>query len=196
MRHRKAGRKFGRQSGPRNALISGLVTNLVRDERIRTTDAKAKEIRRYVERTISWGASVAELVEREPEKLEEHERARIVHAMRMARRTVRNRDVLHKLFHEVAPRYQGRNGGYTRIIKLGWRPGDAAPMSYIELIPGEGGAAEEEAPEAEEKETKKKGKKPAAEAKAAEPKAKKAAKPAKAEKAPAKKAKKSKKDED
>ena len=195
MRHRKAGRKFGRQSGPRNALISGLVTNLVRDERIRTTDAKAKEMRRYAERTISWGASVAELVERDPDKLEDHERARIIHAMRMARRTVRNRDVLNKLFHEVAPRYQGRNGGYTRIIKLGWRPGDAAPMSYIELIPGEGGAAEE-APEADEKETKKKGKKPAAEAKAAEPKAKKAAKPAKAEKAPAKKTKKSKKDED
>jgi large subunit ribosomal protein L17 len=194
MRHRKAGRKFGRQSGPRNALISGLVTNLVRDERIRTTDAKAKEIRRYVERTISWGASVAELVEREPDKLEEHERARIIHAMRMARRTVRNRDVLHKLFHEVAPRYQGRNGGYTRIIKIGWRPGDAAPMSYIELIPSEGGAAEEEAPEADEKETKKKAKKPAAEAKAAAPKGKKAA--AKSEKAPAKKAKKSKKDED
>lgn len=196
MRHRKAGRKFGRQSGPRNALISGLVTNLVRDERIRTTDAKAKELRRYVERTISWGTSVAELVERDPDKLEEHERARIIHAMRMARRTVRNREVLNKLFHEVAPRYQGRNGGYTRIIKLGWRPGDAAPMSYIELIPGEGGAAEEEAPEADEKETKKKGKKPAAEAKAAAPKGKKAPKAEKAEKAPAKKAKKSKKDED
>src|ERR1043166_2380793 len=153
MRHRKAGRKFGRQSGPRHALINGLVENLVRDERIRTTDAKAKEMRRYAERTISWGTSVAELVERDPDKLEDHERARIIHAMRMARRTVRNREVLNKLFHEVAPRYQGRNGGYTRIIKLGWRPGDAAPMSYIELIPGEGGAAEEEAPEADEKET-------------------------------------------
>ena len=196
MRHRKAGRKFGRQSGPRNALISGLVTNLVRYERIRTTDAKAKELRRYAERTISWGASVAELVDREPEKLEEHERARIIHAMRMARRTVRDREALHKLFHEVAPRYQGRNGGYTRIIKIGWRPGDAAPMSYIELIPGEGGAAEEEAPETEEKATRK-SKKPAAEAKAAAaPKGKKPAKATKAEKAPAKKAKKSKKEED
>src|SRR5262245_51898406 len=119
MRHRKAGRKFGRQSGQRHALLNGLVTNLIRYDRIRTTDAKAKELRRYAERTISWGASVAELVEREPEKLEEHERARIIHAMRMVRRTVRDREAVHRLFHEVAPRYQGRNGGYTRIIKLG-----------------------------------------------------------------------------
>src|SRR4051812_49111563 len=102
MRHRKAGRKFGRQSGPRHALLDGLVTNLVRDERIQTTNAKAKELRRYAERTISWGARVAELVERDPEKLEDHERAKIIHAMRMARRTVRDCEVLHKLFHEIA----------------------------------------------------------------------------------------------
>jgi len=137
MRHRKAGRKFGRQSDQRHALIGGLITNLVRYERIQTTDAKAKELRRYAERAITWGTSVAELVDREPESLAEHERARIVHAMRMARRTVRDREALHKLFHDLAPRYLGRPGGYTRIIKIGTRHGDAAPVSYIELLPAE-----------------------------------------------------------
>jgi len=137
MRHRKAGRKFGRQSDQRHALIGGLVTNLVRYERIQTTDAKAKELRRYVERVITWGTSVAELVDREPESLAEHERARIIHAMRMARRTVRDREALHKLFHDLAPRYLGRPGGYTRIIKIGSRHGDAATLSYIELLPAE-----------------------------------------------------------
>src|SRR5262249_39842652 len=130
-------RKFGRQSDQRHALLDGLVTNLVKYERIQTTDAKAKELRRYVERAITWATQVAELVERTPEQLADHERARIIHAMRMARRTIRDRETLHKLFHEVAPRYQGRPGGYTRIIKIGNRHGDAAPVSYIELIPTE-----------------------------------------------------------
>jgi large subunit ribosomal protein L17 len=119
-----------------------LVTNLVKYERIKTTDAKAKEVRRYAERTITWGAQVAELVGREPDTLQDHERARIVHAMRMARRTVRDRETLHKLFHDIAPRYLGRPGGYTRIIKLGYRNGDAAPVSYIELLPAEQSKAE------------------------------------------------------
>jgi large subunit ribosomal protein L17 len=159
--------------------MDGLVTNLVRYERIKTTDAKAKELRRYAERTITWGARVAELVGREPETLADHERARIVHAMRMARRTVRDREVLHKLFHEVAPRYLGRPGGYTRIIKIGNRHGDAAPVSYIELIPGEQQVEEHETEAGD------KGKKAAA--KGASAKAEKA--PAKAEKKPAAKKK-------
>src|SRR5262249_11490954 len=199
MRHRKTGRKFGRQSGPRHALLNGLVTNLVRYERIQTTDAKAKELRRYVERAITWGTKVAELVDREPESLAEHERARIVHAMRMARRTVRDREVLHKLFHEVGPRFLGRPGGYTRIIKIGHRQGDAARVSYIELLPAAGEAAPATSPEpagkgkgrakpeAEEGETKKA--KPRAKAKdphaghahAATPKAKKSSTGAKSE---------------
>src|SRR5512134_1254030 len=135
MRHRKAGRKLGRKSGPRWALLNGLVTNLVRDERIRTTDAKAKEVKRLAERTITWGARVAPLLAQPKEKLVEHEQAKIVHAMRMAHRTVRDKAILHKLFHEIAPRYIGRPGGYTRIIKVGYRPGDAAPMSFLELLP-------------------------------------------------------------
>jgi large subunit ribosomal protein L17 len=192
--------------------MDGLVTNLVRDERIQTTSTKAKELRRYAERTISWGASVAELVERDPDKLEEHEKARIIHAMRMARRTVRDRNVLHKLFHEIAPRYLGRPGGYTRIIKIGYRHGDAAPLSYVELIPGEATeATEAETPETEgegedtgqtKKASKAKGKakaEPKSEAKAAPKGGKKSAKaaaPAKAEKKPAGKKSKKAKDEE
>jgi len=195
MRHRKAGRKFGRQSGPRRALLSGLVTNLVRYERIQTTDAKAKELRRHAERAITWGRRVAELIERPPESLEDHERAKIIHAMRMVRRVLRDREVLHKLFHEVAPRYLGRPGGYTRIIKVRNRHGDAAPLSFIELLPAEAEAAPAPQPEKGKGKAKKGKPEAAPPAKAAKGKA---AKPAKAEKkpeAPAKKGKK-KKEED
>jgi len=150
----------------------------VRYERIQTTDAKAKELRRYAERAITWGTSVAELVDREPDSLAEHERARIIHAMRMVRRTVRDREALHKLFHDLAPRYLGRPGGYTRIIKIGTRHGDAAPLSFIELLPADAGAGHEET---EKDQGKGKGQK--------EKSGKAGAAPAGREKAPAQKAK-------
>src|SRR5579859_1058855 len=108
MRHGKHGRKFGRQSGPRHALFSNLVSSLIEHERIRTTDAKAKELRRIAERTITWATSVGNLVGND--KADAADRARIVHAMRMARRVVRHRPSLDKLFSELGPRLVGRPG--------------------------------------------------------------------------------------
>jgi large subunit ribosomal protein L17 len=116
--------------------MSNLVAALVRSERIRTTDAKAKELRRLAERTITWGTSLGDLLTREPDSLSPEERARVVHHMRMARRVLKEPEALAKLFRDIAPRYLGRPGGYTRVLKMGQRPGDAAPMSLIELIPG------------------------------------------------------------
>jgi large subunit ribosomal protein L17 len=145
MRHQKAGRTLGRRAAHRHALFSNLVAALVRSERIRTTDAKAKELRRIAERTITWGTSLGDLLTRQPDSLSADERAQVVHHMRMARRVLKQPEALAKLFREVAPRYLGRPGGYTRILKLGQRPGDAAPMSIIELLP----AAAKTAPEPE-----------------------------------------------
>jgi large subunit ribosomal protein L17 len=132
MRHQKSGRKFSRKSGPRHALLSNLVQSLIEHERIRTTDAKAKELRKIAERTISWATSVGNLVGND--KADAADKARIVHAMRQAQRIVKHKPTLQKLFEEVGPRFVGRAGGFTRIMKLGYRHGDAAPVSIVELV--------------------------------------------------------------
>ena len=108
MRHQKSGRKFSRKSGPRHALLSGLVTSLIEHERIKTTDAKAKELRKVAERTISWATSVGSLVGND--KADAADKARIVHAMRQAQRIVKHKPTLHKLFEEIGPRLVGRAG--------------------------------------------------------------------------------------
>jgi large subunit ribosomal protein L17 len=135
MRHRKAGRKLSRNSSHRKAMFRNMATSLLLHERIQTTDAKAKELRKVVDRLITLGKRVTpeeiEAAEGEAKRLLEAKR---LHAVRRARRWVADRDVLTKLFTEVAPRYTERNGGYTRIIKLGARPGDNAPVSIIELV--------------------------------------------------------------
>lgn len=182
MRHQKSGRKFSRQSGPRHALLSNLVTSLIEHERIKTTDPKAKELRKVAERTISWATSVGNLVGND--KADAADKARIVHAMRQAQRVVKHKPTLQKLFEDIGPRLVGRAGGFLRIMKLGYRHGDAAPVSIVEFVDRVETAAEEtEAPEGEEKPAKK----------SAKPKAEKAEKkeaaPAK-KKAPAKKAEK------
>ena len=141
MRHRKAGVHLSRTSAHRKALFSNLVAALLTNERIRTTDAKAKETRRLAERTITWARRVGEVLSKKPDRRTTEESARVVHAVRMARRVVRDRGAVMKLFDEIAPRFEGRRGGYTRIVKLGQRPGDAAPMSLLELMPDEGGPA-------------------------------------------------------
>jgi large subunit ribosomal protein L17 len=183
MRHRVAGVRLSRTSAHRKALFSNLIAALFYNERIRTTDAKAKETRRLAERTITWARRVSDVLGKKPDRRTIDESSRVVHAIRMARRVVRDRGAVLKLFDELAPRYFGRAGGYTRIVKLPQRPGDAAPMSLLELMPEEGGGAAAKAPA---------GKGEKAEKSAAPGKAEKAAKgEAKgAEKAPAKKPKK------
>jgi large subunit ribosomal protein L17 len=122
-------------------LFSNLVAALFTNERIRTTDAKAKETRRLAERTITWARRVGDVLGKKPERRTTEESARVVHAVRMARRIVRDRGAVMKLFDELAPRYTGRHGGYTRIVKLVQRPGDAASMSLLELMPEDGASA-------------------------------------------------------
>ena len=116
MRHLKLSRKFGRNTGHRKALFRNLVTSLIQRERIRTTLAKAKELRSKVEKTITLG------------------KRGTLHARRLARSDVTERSAVQKLFGPLAARYAARKGGYTRIIKLGNRLGDNAPMAYIELV--------------------------------------------------------------
>jgi large subunit ribosomal protein L17 len=116
MNHRKTGRKLSRSGSHRKALLRNMVTSLLEHEQIRTTDAKAKELRGVADRMITLG------------------KRGTLHARRQALQTIRSKDVASKLFDELADRYRERPGGYTRVIKLGQRPGDAAPMSIIELV--------------------------------------------------------------
>jgi large subunit ribosomal protein L17 len=141
MRHRKAGVHLSRTSAHRQALFSNLVAALFYNERIRTTDAKAKETRRLAERTITWARRVGDILGKKPDRRSTEESARVVHAVRMARRVVRDRGAVLKLFDEIAPRFLGRHGGYTRIVKLSQRPGDAASMSLLELVPEDSATA-------------------------------------------------------
>lgn len=135
MRHRRAGVHLSRTAAHRKALFSNLVAALLTNERIRTTDAKAKETRRLAERTITWARRLGDILVKKADRRSPDESARVVHAVRMARRIVRDRTAVTKLFNEIGPRYLARRGGYTRIVKIGQRHGDAAPMSLLELIP-------------------------------------------------------------
>ncbi len=124
MRHRVAGVKLGRTPAHRRALFRNLVTALLEHESVRTTDAKAKELRRWADRMITLG------------------KRGTLHARRRAAAIIRRRPVVKKLFDELAPRYAARNGGYTRVVKLGLRLGDAAALSVVELLDRKGEAAE------------------------------------------------------
>ncbi len=135
MRHRKSGRKLNRNSSHRKAMFSNMVSALVTNGRIETTEAKAKELRGIAERTITWSVKVNELCTKDVEALTRDERLEILHAKRMAGRVLRDRNALTHLFQEVGPTMAGRPGGYTRVIKTRLRKGDAAPMAMIELIP-------------------------------------------------------------
>jgi len=177
MRHRRAGVHLSRTSAHRQALFSNLVAALFTNERIRTTDAKAKETRRLAERTITWARRVGDVLGKKADRRTTEESARVVHAIRMARRVVRDRGAVVKLFDELAPRFAGRAGGYTRIVKLDQRPGDAASMSLLELMPEDGASApkpesSKDAPKgkgAAKGETKAAGKAPAKGAKGSKP---------------------------
>ena len=120
MRHLKSGRQLSRNSSHRWALMRNMITALLREEKIQTTDPKAKELRRWVDRVITLGKRGS------------------LHARRQALGIVQDKAVVRKLFDTIAPRFKDRPGGYTRIIKLGIRRGDAAQMSLIELVGAEG----------------------------------------------------------
>ena len=116
MRHRVNGRKLGRSTGHRVAMYRNLVTDLLRYEKIVTTEAKAKEVRGMAEKTITLGKNGS------------------LHARRQALAFVTDKKVVAKLFDKIASRYEDRPGGYTRLIKLGPRLGDGAPMAQLELV--------------------------------------------------------------
>jgi large subunit ribosomal protein L17 len=154
MRHKRAGLHLSRTSAHRKALFSNMVAALLTYERIRTTVVKAKEIRRLAERAITLARRLGPILTKKPDKRTDEERARVVHAMRMALRVVRDRDAVLKLFDDIGPRFLARHGGYTRLMKTDQRPGDAAPMALLELIPAEGTEAAPKSHEKADKEAK------------------------------------------
>ncbi|WP_456385572.1 50S ribosomal protein L17 [Desulfolithobacter sp.] len=132
MRHRKAGRKLGRTTAHRKAMLRNMVTSLLEHERIVTTVPKAKEARRVAEKMITLG------------------KRGDLHARRQALAYIRSKDIVAKLFDEISVQYQDRKGGYTRIIRTGTRNGDAAPMAILELVDFEESYEEAELEAAEE----------------------------------------------
>jgi large subunit ribosomal protein L17 len=116
MRHRVAGRKLSRHTKHRELMFRNMLVSLLEHQRIRTTLAKAKELRRWAEKIITVAKKNS------------------LHARRLAFALLRDEGTVKKLFQEIAPQYKDRQGGYTRIYKMGWRQGDNAPMSLIELV--------------------------------------------------------------
>jgi large subunit ribosomal protein L17 len=123
VRHKRAGKKLGRDSAHRKALYSNLAGALIEHGRIQTTEAKAKAVKPFAEKMITLG-----------------KRGDLA-ARRQALAALRSNDIVYRLFAEVAPRFAERPGGYTRIVKLGQRQGDAAEMVYLELVDHEPAAA-------------------------------------------------------
>lgn len=138
MYHKKAGRKLGRTTSHRKAMLRNMVTSLLKQEKIVTTDAKAKELRSIAEKMITLG------------------KRGDLHARRQADSFIRESAVTKKLFEELSPRYTERAGGYTRTVKLGSRPGDNAPISVVELIPGPAEKAQKKESPAKKEKGKKK----------------------------------------
>ncbi|NIN67809.1 MAG: 50S ribosomal protein L17 [Anaerolineae bacterium] len=121
MRHRVAGHRLKRSRGHRRALFRNLIADLFRHRRIRTTEAKARAVRAEAEKLIT-------VAKRSLDKEND------VHERRQVARTITDKEVVRELFDTIAPEYRDRPGGYTRIIKLGPRQGDAAPMAILELV--------------------------------------------------------------
>jgi large subunit ribosomal protein L17 len=119
MHHGKTGSKLGRTSSHKEAMLRNMVTSVIKYERVRTTDMKAKELRKVAEKMITLGKKGS------------------LHARRQALSVVRDKTLVGKLFGELTERYRNRAGGYTRIVKAGYRFGDNAPVSILEFIPDE-----------------------------------------------------------
>lgn len=117
MRHRAKGRQLSRTSTHKRAMLNNMATSFFKYGQVETTEAKAKELRPFVERLITFA------------------RRGDLHARRQVERRIKDRDASGRLFAEIGPRFAGRPGGYTRIIKLGHRPGDGAETARIELLP-------------------------------------------------------------
>ena len=132
MRHRKSGRQLNRNSSHRQAMFKNMAGSLVKHEVIKTTLSKAKELRRVIEPLITMAKEDS------------------VANRRLAFARTGDKEVVGKLFNELGPRYEARPGGYTRILKCGFRAGDNAPMAYVELVDRPVVEAEEEAVEATE----------------------------------------------
>ncbi len=116
MRHRVEGRKFGRETDARRLMICNLVKSMVDHGQITTTLAKAKELRSYVDRVVTYGKNDT------------------VHSRRLAYSILGDRTLVKKLFTEIGPAFAGRNGGYTRVIKAGFRKGDSAPLAILQFV--------------------------------------------------------------
>jgi len=116
MRHRVAGRKLSRHTQHRELMFRNMLVSLLQHERIKTTLAKGKELRSWADRIISLGKQGT------------------LHARRRAFALLRDKGIVRKLFDEIAPKFKEREGGYTRVYKLGWRQGDGAPLSLVELV--------------------------------------------------------------
>ena len=116
MRHNKIGRKLGRKTAHRKALMSNLASALITHKKIKTTDAKAKELRMYIEPLVTF-AKKGDL-----------------HSRRQVLKKIRHKSIVKELFDNIGPTFSNRNGGYTRIIKLGFRDNDCAPISMIEFV--------------------------------------------------------------
>jgi large subunit ribosomal protein L17 len=147
MRHKNSGRKFDRNTSSRRAMFRNLTANLVLHERIETTDAKAKELRRVAERLLTKAIRLGELAYTVNDKQSEADKARRLHVKRLVMSYIprfgvrmekggvpKKVDLVEKVLIDLAKRFQGRPGGYTRIIKFGPRRGDNAPMSIIEFV--------------------------------------------------------------
>ncbi len=156
MRHQKSGRRLGKNATHRKAMWSNMVASLITHERIETTEAKAKELRRIAERTMTWATSLGTLLGKDPDERSQEEVAKYVHHVRMARRVLKDKSALDRLFTEVAPRFvddEGKyEGGYTRVIKTRRRKGDGALLAFVELIDYEVGTTSTESTETDEAE--------------------------------------------
>ena len=147
MRHQKSGRKFDRTASSRRSMFRNLAANLVLHERIETTEAKAKELRRVAEKLVTKATRLGKLGFTPQDQLKPAEKAQRLHATRLVGSFIQRFgtrtlpggemikvDLVEKLFTDLAKRFEGRPGGYTRIIKTGPRRGDGAPMVLIEWV--------------------------------------------------------------
>jgi large subunit ribosomal protein L17 len=137
MRHRKLGRRLGTNTAARKAMLKNMAISLILNERIKTTLARAKELRRFSDRLVSLGKKGD------------------LSARRLAASALNSKEAVQKLFNDIGPRFHGRPGGYTRLVKMGWRAGDGADLCLVELMPHQEEVSKEGASPAGEKKPKK-----------------------------------------